>query len=59
MPEGFQNGEKGDAAQQAVSELETAHSELDELLSSWEEFTDGVEDKLAEIVGNLETARDG
>lgn len=53
MPENMQSGEKGEAASEAMSNLEDAVSELDEL------GLGDLAEKVAEIVAKLETARDG
>lgn len=36
MPESFQNGEKGQAAEQTISNLEDAHSELESCINNLE-----------------------
>lgn len=39
MPESFQGGEKGDAASDAIANLEAAYDALDEALNALEEAT--------------------
>lgn len=58
MPEGFQNGEKGEAAQSAVDALENAITQLEELENCTEvgEFIKIFPDKFDEIEGHLEEA---
>lgn len=54
MPESFQNGDRGDAAQQAISSMEDAISELDDVLANTED--DSVIDALESVVSNLKDA---
>lgn len=44
MPEGFQNGEKGEKAQAAVSAMEEADGKLDEAVSALEEAISSLEE---------------
>jgi hypothetical protein len=53
MPENMQNGERGEAAEEAASNLEEAASETSELGIS------DLSDKVEEIIAKLESARDG
>jgi predicted nuclease with TOPRIM domain len=54
MPEGFQNGEKGERATEAIDYLETAHGILDELIDTFENID--LANKIEEIADNLENA---
>lgn len=59
MPEGLQNGDKGDAAQSAIDELDNADSYLDRAIDGLNEDTvdvDGVLNALDEAISALENA---
>jgi hypothetical protein len=60
MPENFQSGDKGDAAQSVISELESAMDALDLIdVSEPEDPQEGDTDsRIDDIVGHLEDARD-
>lgn len=47
MPESLQSGDKGDAATEAVTYLETAIEKLDEMLEAWEEISGALGDASA------------
>lgn len=47
MPESLQSGDKGDAATEAVTYLETALEKLDEMLEAWEEVSGALGDASA------------
>lgn len=53
MPENMQGGDKGTAANEAATNLEEAAEELEEL------GVDDLGDKIDDIIGKLENARDG
>lgn len=62
MPESFQNGEKGDTAQNAISEMESAISEVEEARNCAEdqdnkEWHSEALPHLTEAVGNLSNAQ--
>lgn len=43
LPESLQNGEKGEAMQEAVNQLETAGEALQEMIDAYERMTEALE----------------
>lgn len=61
MPEGFQNGSKGDAAQEAISNFDTALQCMDNALGVWpgefdQEAQDYIASEVADAISALEDA---
>lgn len=44
LPEGFQNGERGEKSQAAIDAISNADSDLDDLVSSLETFAENLEE---------------